>query len=151
VAKGGILCAYRWDGESELDDDKFYSVRFGSTGGKRLLTYYKETKMADNELPPIVQRTAEQYPQVWDAYNNLGRAVGEAGPLDAKTERLVKLAIAVGANLEGAVRAHTRRGLAAELTKEEMQHVALLGITTVGWPSALAGFSWVVDELEKVE
>ena len=105
--------------------------------------------MTDNELPNIVQRTAEQYPQVWDAYNNLGRALGEAGPLDAKTERLVKLAIAVGANLEGAVRAHTRRGSAAELTKEEMQHVALLGITTVGWPTALAGLSWVVDELEK--
>ena len=36
--------------------------------------------MTDNELPPIVQRTAEQYPQVWEAYNNLGRALGEAGP-----------------------------------------------------------------------
>ena len=26
VAKGGRLCAYRWDGESVLDDDKFVSV-----------------------------------------------------------------------------------------------------------------------------
>ena len=107
--------------------------------------------MTHDELPPIVQETAEHYPQVWEAYNNLGRALGEAGPLDAKTERLVKLAIAVGANLEGAVRSHTRRGLAAELTKEELKHVALLGITTVGWPTALAGLSWVVDELEKGE
>jgi hypothetical protein len=23
VAKGGFLCAYRWDGEQELDDRKF--------------------------------------------------------------------------------------------------------------------------------
>ena len=107
--------------------------------------------MTNDELPSIVQATAEQYPQVWDAYNDLGRAAAEAGPLDAKTERLVKLAIAVGASLEGAVRSHTRRGLAAELTKDEMKHVALLGITTVGWPTAIAGFSWIVDELEKAE
>ena len=107
--------------------------------------------MTNDELPPIVKATADQYPQVWDAYNNLGRAVADAGPLDAKTERLVKLAIAVGASLEGAVRSHTRRGLAAELTKEEMKHVALLGITTVGWPTAVAGLSWIVDELEKAK
>lgn len=107
--------------------------------------------MTDKELPPIVQETVKQYPHVWEAYNNLGSAVGEAGPLDAKTERLVKLAIAVGAGLEGAVRSHTRRGLAAELTREEMKHVALLGITTVGWPTAIAGLSWIVDELEEAK
>ena len=26
VAKGGSLCAYRWDGERELDDEKFVAV-----------------------------------------------------------------------------------------------------------------------------
>ena len=26
VAKGGVLCAYRWDGEQELDNQKFVSV-----------------------------------------------------------------------------------------------------------------------------
>ena len=56
--------------------------------------------MTDDELPPIVQETAAEYPQVWEAYNSLGQALGKAGPLDANTERLVKLAIAVGANLE---------------------------------------------------
>jgi hypothetical protein len=27
VAKGGMLCAYRWDGEQELLNDKFCSVQ----------------------------------------------------------------------------------------------------------------------------
>ena len=104
--------------------------------------------MTDNELPEIVQRLIEQYPDVWDAYNKLGQAAAEAGPLDEKTERLVKLAIAVGGGLEGAVRSHTRRGSASGLSPGELQHVALLAITTVGWPSAIAALSWIRDELE---
>ena len=105
--------------------------------------------MTHNELPEIVQRLIEQHPDVWDAYNTLGQAAAEAGPLDEKAERLVKLAIAVGGGLEGAVRSHTRRGSAAGLSPEELQHVALLAITTVGWPSAIAALSWIRDELEK--
>jgi len=27
VAKGGSLCAYRWDGEAEIDDGKFVTVK----------------------------------------------------------------------------------------------------------------------------
>lgn len=73
----------------------------------------------------------------------------EAGPLDEKAERLVKLAIAVGGGLEGAVRLHTRRGSASGLSPEELQHVAVLAITTVGWPSAIAALSWIREELEK--
>ena len=78
-----------------------------------------------------------------------GTAVGKAGPLDAKTERLVKLALAVGGGLQGAVRSHARRGLAAGLTQDELLHVALLGITTVGWPTAFAGRSWIQEELQR--
>ena len=105
--------------------------------------------MTDIELPTIVQKLIEKHPDVWETYNNLGQVAAEAGPIDEKTERLVKLAIAVGGGLEGAVRSHTRRGSAAGLTPEELQHVALLAITTVGWPSAIAALSWIFDELEK--
>jgi alkylhydroperoxidase/carboxymuconolactone decarboxylase family protein YurZ len=105
--------------------------------------------MADDTLPPIVEALAREHPAVWDAYNRLGEAVGDAGPLDAKTERLVKLAIAVGARLEGAVHSHVRRGLSAGLTREELRQVALLAITTIGWPSAIAAYSWVESALER--
>ena len=105
--------------------------------------------MTDNELPEIVQQLKEQHSDIWDAYNQLGKAAGEAGPLDEKTERLVKLAIAVGGGLEGAVRSHTRRGITSGLSSAELQHVALLAITTVGWPSAIAALSWIRDELKK--
>jgi alkylhydroperoxidase/carboxymuconolactone decarboxylase family protein YurZ len=104
--------------------------------------------MADEDLPPFVQAIAREHPNLWEAYNRLGEAAARAGPLDAKAERLVKLALAVGAGLEGAVHSHVRRGVAAGLTREELRHVALLAIPTIGWPSAVAALSWIEDALE---
>jgi alkylhydroperoxidase/carboxymuconolactone decarboxylase family protein YurZ len=105
--------------------------------------------MTQDQLPPIVEKFAREHPRVWEAYNQLGEAAAEAGPLDAKTQRLVKLALAVGGGLEGAVHSHVRRGLRAGLTTQELEHVALLGITTIGWPSALAALSWIEEETNR--
>ena len=88
--------------------------------------------MKDEALPSIVEEFSQSQPVVWEAYNKLGQAVAEVGPLDAKTQRLVKLAIAVGAGREGAVWSHTRRGLKEGLTPAELEHVAILGTTTAG-------------------
>ncbi len=101
--------------------------------------------MAIDDLPPLVQDVAARYPAVWEAFNRLGDSVASAGPLDDKTQRLVKLAIAVGAGLQGGLHSHVRRGLAEGIAPEEMRHVALLAITTVGWPSAMARLSWMED------
>jgi alkylhydroperoxidase/carboxymuconolactone decarboxylase family protein YurZ len=57
----------------------------------------------------------------------------------------VKLALAIGAGLQGAVHSHVRRGLAAGLTREELEQVATLAITTVGWPRAIAALSWIEE------
>jgi len=103
--------------------------------------------MESERLPPIVEEFAHQHPEVWDAYNRLGRAAAQGGPLDAKTERLVKLALAVGAGLQGAVHSHVRRGLDAGLTQPQLEQVALLAITTIGWPSAIAALSWIKEEI----
>lgn len=107
--------------------------------------------MKDDTMPSVVEQFAETHPNVWDAYNQLGDAVAQAGPLDGKTQRLLKLAIAVGAAREGAVRSHTRRGLKAGLTPQELEQAALLGITTVGWPAAFAARCWVEDEIDKAQ
>jgi alkylhydroperoxidase/carboxymuconolactone decarboxylase family protein YurZ len=100
------------------------------------------------KLPDIIEAIRAEHPQVWDAYTRLGDAASEAGPLDKKTQRLVKLALALGAREEGAVHSHARRGLRQGLTREELLHVASLGITTLGWPHATAGRSWILDVVE---
>jgi alkylhydroperoxidase/carboxymuconolactone decarboxylase family protein YurZ len=105
--------------------------------------------MSDASLPPIAERVSRDFPDVWAAYSELGGAVAQAGPLDAKTQKLVKLALAAGAKLEGAVHAHVRRGLKEGLSPDELRHVAILAVTTLGWPSAMAALTWIEDVVGK--
>jgi len=97
------------------------------------------------QLPSGASEVARAYPDVWSAYAALGKACAEAGPLDRRTARLVKLALAVGALSEGAVHSHTRRALADGLSPEELRHVALLAIPTLGLPQAVKGLTWIED------
>lgn len=105
--------------------------------------------MVNTELPDVLREFAAKYPQVWEAYNRLGEATAQAGPLDERTQRLVKLAIAIGAGREGAVHSHARRALKAGIAPEELIHVGLLAITTIGWSGAFAAITWIMDVLPK--
>lgn len=102
-----------------------------------------------DKLPDFLQSVIEEYPDVWKAYQDLGEACGTAGPLDAKTVRLVKLALAIGSKSEGAVHSHTRRALRDGISPDEIQQVALLAVTSIGWSSSMAALSWIQDILDK--
>ena len=91
---------------------------------------------------------AKAYPEVWNAYASLGKACSEAGPLDGRSARLVKLALAIGALSEGAVHSHTRRAIAEGLSKDELKHVALLAIPTLGFPQGVKVLTWIEDVTE---
>ena len=69
--------------------------------------------------------------------------------LDAKTRELVKLGMAIGARLEGAVHAHARRALEAGVTLAEIRHVVALAPPTVGFPTTVAAYTWVEEVLGK--
>lgn len=97
------------------------------------------------ELPSGAGHVAETYPAVWEAYSALGKACSEAGPLEGKTLRLVKLALAIGAGSEGAVHSHARRALAEGVAPEELKQVALHAIPTLGFPRAVAVLTWIED------
>jgi 4-carboxymuconolactone decarboxylase len=103
--------------------------------------------MMNEYLPTTYRAFRETYPDVAIALDRLGQATDAAGPLDERTRRLVHLAIAVGALAEGAVRSNTRRALDAGATVEEIRQVALLAITTAGFPTAIAGTSWIEEVL----
>ena len=98
-----------------------------------------------DKLPHGAQRVIDRYPQVWEGYGKLGEAVAEAGPIDERTRRLVKLALAIGARSEGAVHSHARRAKAEGIPVEELRHVALLAIPALGLPSAVAALTWIDD------
>src|SRR3970040_1998959 len=98
-----------------------------------------------NELPQPFQDFNKDYPKVAQAYEALAAAAHEAGPLDERARRLVKLAIAVGARLEGAVRSHTWQAKEAGISKAEIDQVVLLSLTTIGLPSMVAARTWVAS------
>ena len=100
------------------------------------------------KLPSGAANIAKKHPQVWAAYEQLGAACAQSGPLDARTLRLVKLALAVGAESEGAVHSHVRRALAEGVTKEELLHVSLLAIPSIGLAKAVAAMTWIEDILK---
>jgi len=100
-------------------------------------------------LPKWFRDFRKRYPQISAASDALGEAVTAAGPLDEKTRELVKLGIALGAGLEGAVHSHVRRASTAGASRDEIRHAALLAISTVGFPAAMAGLTWVEDVLAR--
>ena len=101
------------------------------------------------KLPDFLEGVIKQYPEVWKAYQDFGEACSNAGPLDEKTVRLVKLALAVGAKSEGAVHSHTRRALKQGISPEELRQVALLAVTSIGWSPSMASLSWIQDVVDQ--
>ncbi len=101
-----------------------------------------------NKLPQPVEEFRQEYAEVWRAFTQLGDSCHKAGPLDERTRRLVKLALSIGAGLEGATHSAMRHALDAGITLEEIKHVAVLGITTLGFPSTMRALTWVGDDLK---
>ncbi len=103
--------------------------------------------MGAEHLPEIYLKFRGGFPAVASALDGLGEAVDTAGPLDERTARLVKLGLAVGASAEGSVRSNARKAVAAGATPDEVRQVALLAITTCGFPAAMAGSAWIDEVL----
>jgi alkylhydroperoxidase/carboxymuconolactone decarboxylase family protein YurZ len=97
------------------------------------------------KLPGAAMHMAREHPELWEAFQHLGEEASRAGPLDARTRRLIHLALAIAASSEGATHSHARRGSSEGISREELEHVAVLAITTVGWAQAMKGLTWVRD------
>ena len=98
-----------------------------------------------DRVPSFLESVMNDFPDVWRAYQELGDACAKSGPLDEKTIRLIKLALAIGAKSEGAVHSHARRSLKSGITREELEQIPLLAITSIGWSSSMAALSWIRD------
>lgn len=98
-----------------------------------------------DELPSTAGEVAEAYPDVWEKYADLGKASTDADPIDGETKRLVKLALAVGSQSEGAVHSYVRRALEDDVDPETLRHVAILSIPTIGFPKGVAALTWIDD------
>ncbi len=101
--------------------------------------------MEDDYLPGIYLKFLERFPDVAEAQGALARTIRERNPFDDRTDRLIKLAVAIGAEAEGAVRSNVRKALRHGASLDEVRAVALAAITTCGFPTAIAALNWIED------
>lgn len=102
------------------------------------------------KAPQAHQEFVGRYPQLGQAWELIAKA-GQEGPLDERTVRLLKLAVALGAMREGAVHSSVRKALAMGITREEIEQVVALSAGTLGLPSVVAVHTWVQDEIKKAQ
>jgi alkylhydroperoxidase/carboxymuconolactone decarboxylase family protein YurZ len=107
--------------------------------------------MAKGSKPPKTYRSfVERYPELGQAWELVRRAEGK-GSLDEKTCRLVKLGIAIGGMREGAVHSAVRKALGAGVSREEISQVVALAASTLGFPSTVAVYSWIDEQVEDTD
>ena len=105
--------------------------------------------MKKSPLPKNTHSFAASYKNVWQAFQELGDQCHSAGPLDDRARRLIKIGVAAAAQSEGAVHSAVRQARDAGLSDDEIGHVIILTLTTVGFPRAMAALSWADDILNK--
>ena len=106
----------------------------------------KKQSKATPKAPRTFLSFAKKYPDIAEAYDAMGEAVRDAGPLTDREVALTKLALSIGAKLEGATHAHCRRALALGIEPDALRQVAIVSSPTVGFPSMMAAYKWV-DEI----
>lgn len=102
-----------------------------------------------NKLPFSYERFKKEFQKIEKEYGKLAARCHDAGPLNEKTRRLIKLGIAIGSESEGAVKSHARRALTIGISPEEIRHAVLLGLTTIGFPKMIAALNWVHEAFEE--
>jgi alkylhydroperoxidase/carboxymuconolactone decarboxylase family protein YurZ len=103
--------------------------------------------MEKSRPPAAHQSFVRRFPRLGQAWDLVSEE-GASGPLDAKTQRLLKLAIAVGAMREGAVHSGVRKARDAGATTGEIEQVVALAASTIGFPSSVAVWSWVREVVD---
>ena len=100
------------------------------------------------KLPKAYRDLKERYGEYLGAVEKLGSTVKQAGPIGEKTAQLVQLTAAPAIRSAGAGHRHARGGPGAGATPEEIRHALILLTSTIGFPTVVAGLTWVGDILE---
>lgn len=87
------------------------------------------------------------HPEYLKAVEGLGETAKKAGPIDKKSAELIQIAASIAIKSEGATHSHTKRALEAGASAEEIRHCVMLLTNTLGFPTVMAGLSWVNDIL----
>jgi 4-carboxymuconolactone decarboxylase len=95
--------------------------------------------------PRYYKDLKKRYPEVANSYEQLSQACAKAGPLNKKTQILVKLGIAIGTGSEGDVQNLAAQALVDGVSPDEIRQAALLSATTAGFPTMIVAMQWVEE------
>jgi len=95
-----------------------------------------------SDLPKSYEEFQNEHPDIWRAYETLGKTASKEGPLDQRTRELIKLGMAAANGSESAVHSHTHRALEIGVSPAEIEHALLVGVTTLGFPRMMAALTW---------
>lgn len=99
--------------------------------------------------PKHYRRIKKLQPDFIAAWDSIGRAVRDTGPLPSRIGHLIQLAAAAAVRSEGAVHSHVRRLLELKAKPAEIRQALMLIAPTIGFPAVMAALSWADDVLEK--
>ncbi len=106
-------------------------------------------KKRTSKVPSFYTAFLKKYPEVGEQYEKLGEAVHNQGPLDERERTLVKMAISGSHLFQSAFKSHVRKAIDAGVTREEMEHVAILTLPTIGFPTMMAMLGMIDEQFTK--
>ncbi|MGE5612196.1 MAG: carboxymuconolactone decarboxylase family protein [Bacillota bacterium] len=102
-----------------------------------------------DKVPGTFKEFVARFPEMGKAHEQIARAVESSGPLDRKTQELIKIGLSIGAGLESAVRSHVRRAMHEGVTEAEIEQSILLAYNTCGWPRMVMAWRWASEQLAR--
>ena len=101
--------------------------------------------------PKYYKDLKKRYPNVAKCFDELSQDCAKAGPLNKKTQLLVKLGVAIGIGSEGDIQNLTIQALADGVKPEEIRHAVLLSVTTAGFPAMIVSMQWAEEIIAKAK
>lgn len=93
--------------------------------------------------PKYYKDLKHRYPEVAKCFDQLALECAKAGPLNKKTQIMVKLGVAIGIGSEGDVQNLTEQAMAGGVSPDDIRHAVLLSMTTAGFPAMIVAMQWV--------
>jgi 4-carboxymuconolactone decarboxylase len=101
------------------------------------------------KVPERFQAFGKKNPQISAAYENLSAACRRAGSLSERDCALVKIGVAAGSHMEGAVHSQVRKALDGGINPAEIRHAIILSLPSIGFPRMMAALAWADDVLDQ--
>ena len=94
-------------------------------------------------LPKPYTDFKENFPELAQLFEKLGVMCQQAGPLDPRAARLVKLGVAVATGSRGGIKSEARKALNQGFNVDELRHAAVLAMPSIGFAPVIAAIGWI--------